>query len=182
MIETSTSTSTNNFTRRCHSHLLLRTLKQTIWYEKSGKLRLQTDDATYTRPPKQQSYNYDALGTLRKQGTASRPNMFRADSAIIVAYVFGASISKLTSKILFSSANTNFVFFASSWSQRRVSMNYSQPTQAATITLFHLSALRHLSREIHSDHLFIYVYQRPKQQRRLSMKTSEIMRQGHPHS
>lgn len=40
------------------------------------------------------------------------------------------------------------------------------------ITLFHLSALRHLSREIHSArvHLFIYIYQRPKQQLRLSMK------------
>lgn len=86
--------------------------------------------------------------------------MFGTDSAIIVAFVFGASILKLTSKILFyASANTNFVFFASSWSQRRVSMNYSQPTQAPMITLFHLSALSHLSREIHSGRCsFIYLH------------------------
>lgn len=68
---------------------------------------------------------------------------------------------KTNFKDSFSRALTQIsCFFASSWSQRRVSMNRCQPTHPAMITLFHLSALRHLSREKFTAVavlLFIYI-------------------------
>lgn len=51
----------DDFTRRCHSRLLLCTLKQTAFLMRVETLKAKTNDATYTRPPKQQNHNYDAL-------------------------------------------------------------------------------------------------------------------------